>query len=164
MTPRSLALLTVPALVAALGGVAAGAAELVHGADSVFAGHGVVVLWGVRRGADEATTAVVLRVVRVDPALGAIAVEGIDPFTRRRTSVTPPERLGAMHELRVPRAWFGAHPRTEIHLARDPEDLAAGRPRLTIYFTGVPDTTPELADDAALAAYFARALARARAR
>ncbi len=162
MTRFPSALAVVAALVAAPLGLVAGAGELVHGGDSTFAGHGIVVLWGVLRGADEATTAVVLRIVRVDPTLGAIAVDGIDPFSQRRATVTPPATLGATHEVRVPRAWFGVHPRTEIHLGRSPEDLAAGRRRLTIYFTGVPDTTPEVASEAALAAFFERALTRAR--
>jgi hypothetical protein len=107
---------------------------------------------------------VVIRVVRVDPALGGIAVDGIDPFSGRRTPVAPPAALRPTHEVRVPRGWFGEYPRTEIHLARALEDLAARRPAVTIYFTGVPDTTPELADEAALAAYFERALARVRGR
>ena len=164
MTAPTVALVVVPALAAALAGAAAGAAELVHGGDSVYAGHGVVVLWGVLRGADETTTVVVIRVVRVDPALGGIAVDGIDPFTGRRAPVAPPATLQPTHDVRVPRGWFGEYPRTELHLARAPEELAAHRPVVTIYFTGVPDTTPELADGAALAAYFDRALARVRAR
>lgn len=161
---RDRTLVATAALAGALGGPASRAAELVHGADSAFAGHGVVVLWGVLRGADEATMAVVLRVVRVDPALGALAVDGIDPFTGRGAAAAPPAALQAMREVRIPRAWFGEYPRTEIHLARSPEDLAARRPLVTIYFTGVPDTTPEFATEAALAAYLERALARARGR
>lgn len=164
MKAPTAALVVVPALAAALAAAAAGAAELVHGGDAAYAGHGVVVLWGVLRGTDETTTVVVIRVVRVDPALGGIAVDGIDPFTGRRTPVAPPATLRPTHEVRVPRGWFGEYPRTEIHLARTPEDLAGRRPAVTIYFTGVPDTTPELADGAALAAYFERALARARGR
>ncbi len=158
--------LTALVLVALVGGgvAAAIASELVHGADSTFAARGVVVLWAVLRGADEPSVAVVLRVVRVDPSLGAIAVDGVDPFTGRRIPVAPPSVLEGAYDLRVPRARFADYPRTEIHLARRPEDLAARRPALTIYFTGVPDTTPELATDAALEAYFAGALARARGR
>ena len=163
MRAPTIALVVVSALAAALAG-AAGAAELVHGGDSAYAGHGVVVLWGVLRGADETATVVVIRVVRVDPALGGIAVDGIDPFTGRRVPVAPPATLQPIHEVRVPRGWFGEYPRTEVHVSPTPEDLAAHRPAVTIYFTGVPDTTPELADGAALAAYFERALARVRGR
>jgi hypothetical protein len=140
------------------------AAELVHGADSTFAARGVVVLWAVLRGADEASTAVVLRVMQTGRAHGAIAVDGIDPFNCRRIPVALPAELGAQRDLRIPRAWFAQYPRTEIHLAPAPEDLAAGRPALTIYFTGVPDTTPELATAAALETYFETALARTRGR
>ena len=157
--------LAAPLLAVLLGAAPpATAAELVHGADSTFAARGVVVLWAVLRGADEASTAVVLRVVQTERAYGAIAVDGIDPFTGRRVRVAPPAALARTYDLRVPRARFAEHPRTEIHLARAPEDLAARRPALTIYFTGVPDTTPELATEAALEAYFAGALARVRGR
>lgn len=164
MRAPAVALVLVSALAAALAGAAAGAAELVHGGDSAYAGHGVVVLWGVLRGADEASTTVVLRVVRVDLALGGIGVDAIDPFTQRRVAIVPPVALGAVYDVRIPRTRFREYPRTEIHLARTPEDLAARRPAVTIYFTGVPDTTPELANEAALAAYFERALTRARGR
>ena len=157
--------LAAPLLAVLLGAAPpATAAELVHGADSTFAAREVVVLWAVLRGADEASTAVVLRVVQTGRAYGAIAVDGIDPFTGRRVPVAPPVALAATYDLRVLRARFAEHPRTEIHLARAPEDLAARRPELTIYFTGVPDTTPELATEAALEAYFVGALARARGR
>lgn len=156
-----------PALLvlALLGGATnAGAAELVHGADAAFAGRGVVILWAVLRGADESAATVIIRVVRTDPEPGALAVDGVDPFTRRREVLLPPTPLDATRDLRVPRARFADYPRTEIHLALRPDDLAAGRAALTIYFTGVPDTTPELGAETALETYFAGALARVRRR
>ncbi len=142
----------------------ASGAELLHGGDSTFVSRGVVVLWGVLRGSDEASTRVVLRVARADGAHGAIAVDGVDPFTGRRATVLPPTRLAERQELRLPRARFADYPRTEIHLAESLEALRARGPALTIYFTGVPDTTPELPTEAALDAYFEGALARVRAR
>ena len=148
----------------ACGVAPAAGSELVHGADSTFAARGIVVLWAVLRGADESSTVVVLRVVRLDASHGALAVDGIDPFTGRRVLLAPPTALAPAHTLMIPRASFAEYPRTEIHLARAPGDLTARRPALTIYFTGVPDTTPELATDAALEAYLAGALARARGR
>ncbi len=152
-------------LAVALAGVAAAeGGELVHGADSTFAARGVAVLWAVLRGADETSTTVVLRVVSLDRAHGALAAEGVDPFSGRRVAVSPPAALETRRELRIPRGWFAEYPRTEIHLARGVEELRARRPALTIYFTGVPDTTPELTSEGALAAYFEAALARARGR
>ena len=150
-------------VLALLGGAPhAGAAELVHGADAAFAGRGVVVLWAVLRGVDEGAATVIIRVVRTGPEPGALAVDGVDPFTRRRAVLLRPTPLDTMRDLRVPRARFADYPRTEIHLALRPDDLAAGRAALTIYFTGVPDTTPELGAETALESYFEGALARAR--
>lgn len=135
----------------------------VHGADAVFTGHGVVILWGVLRGPDEARSLVVIRVVARDPSIGALAVEGVDPFTGARITRAAPSPLGAAREIRIPRAAFADHPRTELHVAPVVQDLTARRAALTIYFTGVPDTTPELATEAGLASYLDDALARARA-
>lgn len=135
-------------------------AESLHGADAVFTGRGVVILWGVLRGPDEARSRVVIRVVTGNPALRAVAVEGVDPFTRARVARMPPSALRAVGELRILRAAFAEHPRTELHFASGVGDLAAGRPALTIYFTGVPDTAPEFPTEAALAAYLEGALAR----
>jgi hypothetical protein len=55
---------------------------------------------------------------------------------------------------------FAEHPRIEFRLAATVEDLAAGRDVLTVYFTGIPDATPELTTPEALDHYFATALAR----
>ena len=40
------------------------------------------------------------------------------------------------------------------------EDWRAGRPVLTVYYLGVPDTTPEFASEASLLAYLAAAASR----
>ena len=49
--------------------VAAEAGREVHGSSDAYAEAGIALAWGVRRGADEATTKVTLRIV-ADPALG----------------------------------------------------------------------------------------------
>ncbi|MBI1847733.1 MAG: hypothetical protein HYR86_12265 [Candidatus Rokubacteria bacterium] len=130
------------------------AGEMVHGADSAFAGRGAVVVWAVQRTTDE----VVLRVAAVDPALGALTVDSVDPFTERRVTRLVPSPLIEPRDLRLPRAGFAEHPRTELSFARRPEDLARGGATLTIYFSGVPDTTPELSNEAMLAQFLAGAL------
>ena len=136
------------------------AGELVHGADAVFADRRIVIVWAVLRSPDEARTTVVVRVTPVDPALGAVAVDAVDPFGGGRISLLRPSAARPSFDLRVVRRRFGEHPRTEFRLAATVEDLAAGRDVLTVYFTGIPDATPELKTAEALDDYFATARVR----
>lgn len=154
--------LAVLGIVAVAGGVAPSclAGELVHGADAVFAERRIVIVWAVLRSADEARTTVVVRVTPVDPALGAVAVDAVDPFSGGRINVLRPSAARPSLDLRVARQRFAEHPRTEFRLAATVDDLAAGRDVLTVYFTGIPDATPELTTSKALDHYFATALAR----
>lgn len=128
----------------------------VHGEDSVFAGHGVTIAWGVLRAAAEAETQVVIRVVAPGGAYTHLDVEAVDPFTHARRAVVGGLRVEAAVEVRMPRASFADFPRREIRLWR------AGRPALTVYYLGVPDTTPEFASEAGLRAYLDDAVAKAR--
>lgn len=149
-------LLALAALLTAAPGLAGAQALEVHGENSVFAGHGVVIAWGVLRAAAEEETQVVIRVVAPGGAYTHLDVEAVDPFTRTRRSVVGGLRAEAAVEVRMPRASFADFPRREIRLWR------AGRPALTVYYLGVPDTTPEFASEAALLAYLADAVAKAR--
>jgi hypothetical protein len=129
----------------------------VHGEDSVFAGHGVTIAWGVLRAAAEAETQVVVRVVAPGGAYTHLDVEAVDPFTHaRRSMVDAPVKLDGPVEVHMPRVGFADFPRREIRLWR------AGRPALTVYYLGVPDTTPEFASEAGLRAYLDDAVAKAR--
>ncbi len=128
----------------------------VHGEDSVFAGHGVTIAWGVLRAAAEAETQVVVRVVAPGGAYTHLDVEAVDPFTQARRAVVDGLRVEAAVEVRMPRASFADFPRREIRLWR------AGRPAITVYYLGVPDTTPEFASEAGLRAYLDDAVAKAR--
>ena len=141
--------------------LATGQAREVHGEDSVFAGHGVAIAWGVLRAAAEERTAVVLRIAPTGEAAAYVSVEAVDPFTRERRPVLSGAPLTGPVEARSPRQMFGDFPRREIHLYRTADDWRAGRPSVTIYYLGVPDTTPEFVAEAALATYLADALAKA---
>ena len=136
------------------------AGELVHGADAVFAERRIVIVWAVLRASDEARTAVVVRVTPLDPELGAVAVDAVDPFSGGRIRFLPPSAARPFLDLSVGRQRFAEHPRTEFRLAATIDDLASGRDVLTVYFTGIPDATPELKTAEALDDYFATARAR----
>lgn len=63
--------------------------------------------------------------------------------------------MAAGADIVVPRRLLADHPSLELHFAAGADALAAGRPAFTIYYLGVPDTTPEFLDRAAMEAYLA---------
>jgi hypothetical protein len=144
----------------------AGGGEMVGAGAPVYAGRGVIVLWAVLRGSEEPGGTVVVRLLAEDAGWTAFAVDVADREGRARAEIMPPAVLAGWPEFRVARAQFGERPRLEVHLARRLEELLARPPQpvFTVYFVGVPDTTPEITSEPALAAYFANALNRARAR
>jgi hypothetical protein len=137
---------------------------VIHGADSVFAGEGIVLAWAVLRAPTEAETQVVIRIVPIGDAYRYVSVDAVDPFSGERRRVLPARPLGAELEVRSPRATFADLPRREIRLYRTADEWRAGTAALTVYYLGVPDTTPEFTSEAALAAYLASALAKLRGR
>ena len=58
----------------------------------------------------------------------------------------------------MPRASFADHPSTEFHFFARGEDATANKPKLTVFYLGVPDTTPEFARAGEAEAYFDRLL------
>jgi hypothetical protein len=125
-------------------------------------GSGVVVAWGILKQPVEEESKVVIRIVATDPDYSHLAAEGVDPFSGARRPVGPgpaaPIVLSqpATVELWVRRGDFADHPRLEIHL------YGRAAPVLTVYYLGVPDTTPEFVSEALLDAYLDDAAARAR--
>jgi hypothetical protein len=155
-------MLTVLALHAAFAHAApdaAGARE-VHGIADAFARPGIALAWGILRGKSEADTTVVVRVETTDPDFAFVAADGIDPFTQQRKAIQASVRASTRVDLRFPRAHFADFPRTEFKFAGDEK---AASPALTVYYLGVPDTTPEFATQEALGRYLDDRLARERA-
>lgn len=149
----AVALLASPAL-------AAGQGQELHGEDSVFSGQGVAIAWGVLKGPVEEQTQVVIRIVPTCRAYAYVGVEAVDPFTRERRPVLEGRLLTNPLDVRGPRASFADFPRREIHLYRTADDWLARKPALTVYYLGVPDTTPEFTTEAALTDYLSAALQR----
>jgi hypothetical protein len=128
----------------------------IHGENSRFVGHGVAMVWGVLRGASDDDAQAILRIAPAGGAYAAVRIDGVDPFTQTRRVLLVPSALGASLEVRTARATFADLPRREIHFFAGTE--AAG-PALTVYFMGLPDTTPEFTSEAALARYLDETLA-----
>jgi hypothetical protein len=114
----------------------------VHGENSSFAGHGVLMAWGILKAPVEDQSRVVVRIVATDPALTHVRVDGVDPFTQERKEMVAVQPLGRALEVASPRGSFADFTRREFQFFTA-ADRAVGRPSLTIYFVGVPDTTPE---------------------
>lgn len=137
-------------------------AETVHGADSVFLAPGISIVWGVLRAPTEEETVVVTRISNPVARYAYLRVEGVDPFTGRRTTVVEGAPLGGRADVKSPRAGFADFPRREFYLYATEADWRARRPALTVYYLGVPDTTPEFTSEAALDAYLTGTQPRAR--
>lgn len=132
----------------------------VHGSADAFRAPGMAMAWAVERGKDEASTSVVVRVV-ADPAVYAwLDVRGVDPFTQAAQPVLAARAIGGSLDVRVARPRFADTPRTEWRFYATEAAAAAGTPALTVYYVGVPDTTPEFADAAKLNAFLAARTAR----
>jgi hypothetical protein len=134
-----------------------------HGSHDAYAAPGVALAWGVLRGSDEASTAVIVR-IDVDPgAYPWLSMVAIDPFSKQEQAVQRPVQQAGPFDLRIPRMQFADYPRTELRLFDSAAHAQANAPQLVVYYLGVPDTTPEFADAAKLDASLSERIARARA-
>lgn len=137
----------------------AGAAEQVHGENSSFAGHGVVMAWGILKAPVEDRSRVVVRIHATDLTLTHVRVDGVDPFTQQRKEMLALQPMGRTLDVASERGTFANFPRREFHFF-SAGDRAAGRPSLTIYYLGTPDTTPEFLEEAALRRYLDETVAK----
>lgn len=141
---------------------AAEAPRELHGVGDGFAVPGVALAWGVLRGASEATTTVVVRIV-TDPArYGWMGAAGIDPFSKQEQVLRPVAQSPGVSDVRAPRANFADFPRTEFRLYDSEAAARSGAAALVVFYLGVPDTTPEFATEDKLEAYLADRIARLR--
>lgn len=142
---------------------AADAPREVHGMSDAIVTPDVALAWGVLRGATEATTTVVVRIV-TDPAkYGWMGVVGIDPFSKQEQPLRPVAANPGTTDVRSPRSRFGDLPRTEFRLFDSEVTARSGAPALVVFYLGAPDTTPEFATEDKLQSYLADRIARLRA-
>ena len=135
----------------------------VHGSADVYAAPGVALAWGVLRGASDADTMVVIRIVANAKAIRVVAVYGIDPFTRKPSShCSHRSRSTAASTCRCRARGSPSFRAPRFASTRTAESAQSGTPKLTVFYLGVPDTTPEFADRAKLDAYLGDRITRAR--
>lgn len=123
-------------------------AHEVHGQTDAFKSPEVKLAWAIARGPDEARTMVVIR-ARVQPWIHEATITGVDPFGGARKVVAQAKAPQGQMEIRIPRATFADFPRTEWAF----KPGTAERHHPTVFYLGIPDTTPEFADEAKLDAY-----------
>lgn len=143
---------------AMLAGNFVNAQEKVHGANSLFVAPTVKIGWVIQKAASEESTLVVMRVVNRLGQYRQVRLDGVDPFTNTRKALISPQVLAESIDLSVPRSGFAELPSCEIHLYRSEAASGDEQPSLTIYYLGVPDTTPEFASAREARAYLAKAL------
>ena len=136
----------------------------IPGSDAVFAGRGVALAWGLLRGAEDAAATAVVWVTSRDSTVQAVSVDLVNPVTGKRLDVLAPSIIGKGREVRIPRASVTAYPRAEFRFAGGTEILASGAAAFTVFFTGIPERTPEFSGETALAEHLEAALAQATGR
>lgn len=141
-------------------GAAPAQAPQLHGADTVLVSPTVTILWAVLRDPNQEQPLAIARVISTARSYEFVSVEGVDPFRERRAPVADGVVLNGQADIRSPRGSFADYPRREFHFYRTAADLRARRPALTVYYLGLPDTTPELSSEAAVEAWFSLALNR----
>ena len=134
-----------------------------HGADSTFQIEGLVFMWAILRAADEPSTQVVLDIVQTSAAAEryrfyTVIVE--DPFTGENRTEVEAARLEEKNRVLRPRPEFQIFSNRRILLFTDERGVSRDRPELTVFYQGVPDTSPEFSDLDSLEAYFEQVLQR----
>jgi hypothetical protein len=128
--------------------------ESLHGADGIFVSADVAIVWAVLKAPSGDRATVWLRVVNRTQKFNHVAVDGVDPFSKKRERVVAGAPLGAGAHIASDRDTFSDLPSREVQLFQSAVALASDTPALTVYYLGVPDTTPEFSTRAAMDEYF----------
>jgi hypothetical protein len=139
------------------------AATEIHGADSSFRAQGITILWAILKGASEESSFVHIRILHdgiAAPGLRFYRIEAVDSFSKEREWIMHGEALGAVQTRKIVRTDFRDKTERWLHFYPDRESLEKGKPGLTIFYHGVPDTAPELLTEAELSAYLVQAPSR----
>jgi hypothetical protein len=134
----------------------------VRGSGDAYAEAGVALAWAVLRGADEATTYVVVRVVADPQVYPWLGVAGSNPFSHRQLQILREMETPGTIDLRVPRTQFADFPRTELRLYNAAPGTPPGAPALMLFYLGIPEMTLEFTSEAKLDAHLADRLDRVR--
>ena len=134
-----------------------------HGADSTFQTEGLVLMWAVLRATDEESTQVVLDIVKTSPAAERYRFYSVvvaDPFTGEKQIEVEAAALEEKNRVLRARPDFQIFSNRRILFFTDESSAALGQPEITVFYQGVPDTSPEFAEIDLLESYFEQVLQR----
>ena len=138
-----------------------------HGADSVFEMEGVVIPWAILKGADEDHTWVYIKIInsggRSSP-FQSYSVEAVDPFSNEKEWVAKGIKLEREGVIRATRSSFKEKSGRRILFYGKIGDDTQDKPAMAVFYTSIPDTTPEFLTETQLEDYFREALERLKKR
>jgi hypothetical protein len=138
-----------------------------HGADSIFEKEGIIILWGIFKGSTEETSWVYIKIIHKEGDSGSFqifSVEAVDPFSNQKEWVVKGEVFKKENTVKSIRASFREKTGRRILFYRSKGDYQAEKPAMTVYYLGVPDTSPEFLSEKEIEDYFAKALERLKKR
>ncbi len=136
-----------------------------HGVDSVFEKEGIVILWAILKGQDEANSWVYIRIINSGGnPFQFYSVEAIDPFSKEKEWVVKGETLQKKNVVKSIRTSFRDKTSRRILFYRSMEALEKETPDMSVFYMGVPDTSPEVLSDKEMDNYFEKALERMKKR
>jgi hypothetical protein len=136
-----------------------------HGADSVFEKEGIVILWAILKGQDEASSWVYIKIINSGGnPFQFYGVEAIDPFSKEKEWVVKGQKLEKENIVKSIRTTFRDKTSRRILFYRNMEALKKENPGMAVFYLGVPDTSPEVLSEKEMESYFEKVLERAKKR
>ena len=130
-----------------------------HGADSVFEKEGIAILWAILKGKDESSSWVYTKIINFGGnSFQFYSVEAVDPFSKQKEWLLKGMKLEKENLVKSVRTSFRDKTSRRILFYRNEETLEEQIPDMTVFYMGVPDTSPEVLSEKELGAYFERAL------
>ncbi len=132
-----------------------------HGADSVFEKEGIIILWAILKGQDEASSWVYTKIIKSEGnPFRFFSVEAIDPFSKEREWVVRGGPLEKENRVRSIRTAFKDKTSRRFLFYRNAGSLEKETPDMIVFYMGVPDTSPEVLSEKEMDNYFQKASER----
>lgn len=136
-----------------------------HGADSVFEKDGIIILWAILKGQDEASSWVYIKIINAGGnPFQFYSVEAIDPFSKEKGWGVKGHKLEKDNIVKSARASFRDKTSRRILFYGNRDTLEKEKPDMTVFYLGVPDTSPEMLSEREMDRYFENALERVKKR
>ena len=132
-----------------------------HGADSVFEREGITILWAILKGPTEESSWVYIKIINSGKSSFQIfSVEAVDPFSKEKEWVVKGKKLKKENLIRSNRTSFRDKTARRILFYQSMEACEKENPDMTVYYLGVPDTSPEVLSEKEMENYFEKAIER----